>query len=82
MTNAIYKYFSESGRLLEAAEFFKSLIEKDFEIVAVLAKSYLGTDEEIQAVDVLYHAATKSTVSYGVLMVQIDFLVSKVSFII
>jgi hypothetical protein len=72
------KYFSDSGRLLEAADFFKLLIDKDPEVAAVLARSYLGTDEEVKAVDVMFSSLTKSNISYGTLLVQVDFLRAKV----
>ncbi|KAJ3102197.1 hypothetical protein HDU96_009714 [Phlyctochytrium bullatum] len=42
LTNGIMKYFSECGRLEEAAKFFEPLFEKDPEVGAVLAKAYLG----------------------------------------
>ncbi|KAI8847522.1 Chs5p-Arf1p-binding proteins-domain-containing protein [Chytridium lagenaria] len=73
LTNGIMKYFMESGRLEEAAKFFEPLFEKDPEVGAVLARSYLGTDEEIKAVDTLYTALKRQPLSYGVLLVQIDF---------
>jgi hypothetical protein len=78
LTNAIMRYFSDSGRLSEAADFFKLLIDKDPEVAAVLARSYLGTDEEVKAVDIMFSSLTKSTISYGTLLVQIDFLRAKV----
>ncbi len=78
LTNAILKYFTESGRLLEGAAFFKPLLEKDPEVAAILSRSYLGTDEEVRAVEIMHKALTQSTVSYGVLLVQIEFLRGKV----
>ncbi|KAJ3219428.1 hypothetical protein HDU67_001259 [Dinochytrium kinnereticum] len=77
LTNGIMKYFGECGRLEEAAKFFEPLFEKDPEVGAVLARSYLGTDEEIKAVDTLFTALKRQPLSYGVLLVQIDFLVAK-----
>lgn len=72
------KYFTESGRLSEAASFFEKLLDKDPEVATVLAKAYIGTDEEIQAVKIMSKALSRKNVSYGVLLVQIDFLRSKV----
>ncbi|KAJ3108962.1 hypothetical protein HDU97_009695 [Phlyctochytrium planicorne] len=77
LTNGIMKYFTECGRLDEAAKFFEPLFEKDPEVGAVLARSYLGTDEEIKAVDILHTSLKRQPLSYGVLLVQIDFLVQK-----
>ena len=72
------KYFTDAGRLAEGAAFFKTLLGHDPEVAAVLSKAYLGTDEEIRAVEIMNDAMMKPSVSYGVLMVQIDFLRSKV----
>ena len=78
LTNAIIKYFSDAGRLGEGAVFFEKLLDKDHEVATVLAKAYIGTDEEISAVKVMSAALLRQNVSYGVLLVQIDFLISKV----
>jgi hypothetical protein len=72
------KYFTESGRLSEGASFFEKLLDKDPEVATVLAKAYIGTDEEIQAVKIMSNALSRKNFSYGVLLVQIDFLRSKV----
>jgi Flp pilus assembly protein TadD len=71
------KYFKECNRLDEGAKFFSTLFEKDPEVGAVLARSYLLNDEEIRAVEVLGDALKKHPLSYGLLMVQIDFLRGK-----
>ncbi|KAJ3077731.1 hypothetical protein HK102_005007, partial [Quaeritorhiza haematococci] len=93
LTNGVLKYFSESGRMSEAVKFFEPhilfhalnlygcfqtiLYLKDPEVGAVLAKACLGTDEEIKAVQTLYNALKKRPLSYGLLLVQIDFLKAK-----
>ena len=43
LSNGVMKYFSEAGRLGEAAKFFEPLYKKDPEVGAVLARAYLGT---------------------------------------
>ncbi|KAJ3281637.1 hypothetical protein HK104_011356 [Borealophlyctis nickersoniae] len=77
LSNGIMKYFSEAGRLGEAAKFFEPLYEKDAEVGAALARAFLGTDEEIKAVKTLHDALKRQPLSYGLLLVQIDFLKSK-----
>ncbi|CAG8515848.1 17540_t:CDS:10 [Acaulospora morrowiae] len=47
------------------------------EVASLLAKSYIGMDEEIKAVNILYDALKKSPMSYALLHVQADFLLSK-----
>ncbi|KAL2913058.1 bud site selection protein [Polyrhizophydium stewartii] len=77
LTNGIFNYFKNAGRLAEAARFFADLDSRDPDVAAVLAKAYLGTDEEIKAVNVLYEASKKPPVTYSLLLVQADFLMSK-----
>ncbi|KAI8923972.1 Chs5p-Arf1p-binding proteins-domain-containing protein [Entophlyctis helioformis] len=77
LTNGILKYFQDGGRLGEAAKFFADLGPSDQDVAAVLAKALLGTDEEIKAVKVMFEASKKLPVSYNLLLVQADFLMSK-----
>ncbi|KAJ3225880.1 hypothetical protein HDU81_007605 [Chytriomyces hyalinus] len=77
LTNGIMKYFKEGGRLDQAAKFFDSLFAKDAEVGAVLAPSYFGNHDEIKGVLVLHEALKKNSASYGLLLAQVDFLISK-----
>ncbi|KAI9014612.1 Chs5p-Arf1p-binding proteins-domain-containing protein [Gaertneriomyces semiglobifer] len=77
LTNGLVKYFTQAGRTREAAKFFEPLYANDPEVGAVLAQALLDTDEEIKAVQVLYEALKRQPMSYGLLMVQIDFLKKK-----
>ncbi|KAI9094924.1 Chs5p-Arf1p-binding proteins-domain-containing protein [Phlyctochytrium arcticum] len=77
LTNGIMKYFLNAGRPGEAAKFFKPLYEKDAEVGAILAQAYMETDEEIKAVEVLHEAIKRQPMSYGILLVQIEFLRKK-----
>ncbi|KAJ3417087.1 hypothetical protein HDV05_006946 [Chytridiales sp. JEL 0842] len=77
LSNGIMKYFRESNRLEEGTKFFASLYDKDPEVGAALARAHLQNDEEIKAVQVLHDALKKHPLSYGLLMVQIDFLRGK-----
>ncbi|KAJ8323647.1 bud site selection protein [Batrachochytrium dendrobatidis] len=80
LTNGIFSYFQNAGRLSEAAKFFADLDSRDPDVAAILAKAYLGTDEEIKAVQVLYEASKKHPVTYSLLLVQTDFLIGKKQF--
>ncbi|CAG8553576.1 15485_t:CDS:10 [Racocetra fulgida] len=63
------------AHFLEAAE---SLFFKDPEIqVATVVSNHLTTDEEIKAVNILYEALKQNQMSYALLHVQTDFLLSK-----
>ncbi|KAI8805086.1 Chs5p-Arf1p-binding proteins-domain-containing protein [Cladochytrium replicatum] len=77
LSNGTMKYFAESGRMEEAARFFDPLFKRDPEVGAVLARAYLNNDEEIQAVKVLHDSLKRQPLSYGLLLVQIDFLRNK-----
>ncbi|KAI8819368.1 Chs5p-Arf1p-binding proteins-domain-containing protein [Fimicolochytrium jonesii] len=77
LTNGVSDYFKEAGRTGEGAKFFQPLYEKDAEVGAVLARSYLDTDEEIHAVEVLHKALKRHPTSHGLLLVQTDFLRKK-----
>ncbi|KAG9288555.1 hypothetical protein G9A89_006051 [Geosiphon pyriformis] len=54
-----------------------SLYRKDPEVAALLAKSYIGMDEEIKGVNILYEALKQNSMSYALLHVQADFLLTK-----
>lgn len=77
LSNGIMKYFGSSYRYNKAADFFKPLAEKDNEIGALLARSYIGFDEEIKAIEVLNNSLKKKPHSYSLILVQIDFLRKK-----
>ncbi|KAH6574808.1 hypothetical protein BASA50_006830 [Batrachochytrium salamandrivorans] len=80
LTNGIFNYFKNSGRLSEAAKFFADLDSRDPDVAAILAKAYMGTDEEIKAIHVLHDASKKHRATYSLLLVQADFLIGKKQF--
>ncbi|KAI9202649.1 Chs5p-Arf1p-binding proteins-domain-containing protein [Polychytrium aggregatum] len=80
LTNGIIKYFSDSGRHSEGVRFFEALFDKEPEVGVPLARSYLGMDEEIKAVQILHDSLKRQPLSYGLLLAQIDFLRSKKKF--
>lgn len=79
LVNAIMKYFGDSFRYAPAITLFEKLYQKDPEVAALLAQSYIGQNEEIKAVNILYEALKLAPQSYSLLHAQIDFLRSKVN---
>jgi len=77
LSNGLMKYFGNSYRYDIAAEFFKPLAEKDPEVSVLVAKSYIGYDEEIKAIEVLNKSLKQKPQSYSLILVQIDFLRKK-----
>jgi len=80
LSNGLMKYFGNSYRYDIAAKFFENLAEKDPEVSVLLAKSYIGYDEEIKAIEVLNRALKIKPQSYSLILVQIDFLRRKKHF--
>lgn len=79
LTSGVMKYFGDSFRYGPAIELFEKLHKKDPEVGALLAESFIGANEEIKAVKVLYEDLKLAPMSYPLLHVQVDFLRSKVS---
>ncbi|WWD19144.1 hypothetical protein CI109_103602 [Kwoniella shandongensis] len=77
LTSAIIKYFSDSFRLDRAANLFERMMAKEPEVAALLARSYIGMNEEIKAVKIMYSALQHNPQSYPVLHTQCDLLLSK-----
>lgn len=80
LTNGIYKYFSDIGKYSDCAEFFLPLSKKDSDVGVLVARAYLAADREVEAVEAIYEALKKNPYCYGLLLVQIDFLVKKKRF--
>jgi hypothetical protein len=78
LTDGVMKYFGDSFRYEPAIALFHRLHKKDPEVGALLAKAYIGQNEEIKAVKVLYEDLKLSHMSYPLLHTQVDFLRSKV----
>ncbi|KAJ2998551.1 hypothetical protein HDV02_004455 [Globomyces sp. JEL0801] len=74
LTHAIMKYFGEAGRLGEVAKFLEPLFAEDPEVGSLLAQAYIGTDEELKAVKVMYETSRKFPTPYHLLLIQADFL--------
>ncbi|KAG0015841.1 hypothetical protein BGZ80_009589 [Entomortierella chlamydospora] len=77
LTAAIMKYCQESFRYDLAARFFERLFKREAEVASLLAQAYIGSDEELKAINVLYEALKQFPQSYALLHVQADFLRGK-----
>jgi len=77
LTAGIMKYFGDSGRYQQAANLFEKLSAREPEIASLLAKSYIGMNEEVKAVQIISGAMKQTPQSYTLLHVQCDFLRSK-----
>ncbi len=76
--DGLFKYFSESGRYRDLAVFLEEFIEREPEVGVLVAKCYIEDDDEIHGVKVLYDCLQKRPYSWGLLLVQIDFMIKKV----
>ncbi|KAF9226268.1 chaps-domain-containing protein [Gyrodon lividus] len=77
LTAGIMKYFGVSGRYQQAANLFEKLSAREPEVASLLAKSYIGMNEEVKAVQILSAAMKHTPHSYTLFHVQSDFLRSK-----
>lgn len=77
LTSGIMKYFGDAARFGPAVNLFEKLVVRDGEMASLLARSYLGMDEEVKAVQVLHRAVQDHPQSYPLLHVQCDFLRGK-----
>ncbi|KAN0085746.1 ChAPs (Chs5p-Arf1p-binding proteins) domain containing protein [Tylopilus felleus] len=77
LTAGVIKYFGASGRYQQAANLFEKLAVKEPEVASLLAKSYIGMNEEVKAVQIMSAAMQHTPHSYTLLHVQSDFLRSK-----
>ncbi|WRT68489.1 uncharacterized protein IL334_005465 [Kwoniella shivajii] len=77
LTSAVVKYFADSFRLDRAANLFERMMINEPEVAALLAKSYIGMNEEIKAVKIMHSALSTNPQSYPILHTQCDFLLSK-----
>ncbi|KAG0193469.1 hypothetical protein DFQ28_005073 [Apophysomyces sp. BC1034] len=83
LTAGVMKYFGDSFRFGPAIQLFEKYILlflvnwKDAEIGALLAQAYIGQNEEVKAVKIMYENLKITPMSYPLLHVQVDFLRSK-----
>ncbi|KAF5318535.1 hypothetical protein D9619_010879 [Psilocybe cf. subviscida] len=77
LTAGIMKYFGDSGRYQQVANLFEKLAVREPEVASLLARSYIGMNEEVKAVQIMSAAMRQTPQSYTLLHVQCDFLRSK-----
>lgn len=77
LTAGVLKYFGDAYRFEPAANLFEKLVDKEPEVASLLAKAYIGMNEEVRAIQVLSAAIKQNPQSYSLLHVQCDFLRSK-----
>ncbi|KAF8970424.1 Chs5p-Arf1p-binding proteins-domain-containing protein [Flammula alnicola] len=77
LTAGIMKYFGDSGRYQQVANLFEKLAVREPEVASLLARSYIGMNEEVKAVQIIAAAMRQTPQAYTLLHVQCDFLRSK-----
>ncbi|KAN0059672.1 bud site selection protein [Thecaphora frezii] len=77
LTAGILKYFGDSCRYEQAVNLFEKLWAREPEVAALVARAYIGMNEEIKAVQVMHTALQQTPQSYALLHVQVDFLRTK-----
>ncbi|CAD6892515.1 unnamed protein product [Tilletia controversa] len=65
LTNGILKYFGESFRYEIAVNLFEKLYAREPEVAALVAKAYIGMNEELKAVQIMHHAIAQSRLPTG-----------------
>ncbi|EEB88029.1 hypothetical protein MPER_14375, partial [Moniliophthora perniciosa FA553] len=71
------KYFGDSGRFQQAANLFEKLTAKEPEVASLLARAYVGMNEEVKAVQIMAQSIKATPHSYTLLHAQCDLLRSK-----
>uniref|UniRef100_A0A0W0EZT7 Uncharacterized protein n=1 Tax=Moniliophthora roreri TaxID=221103 RepID=A0A0W0EZT7_MONRR len=77
LTAGIMKYFGDSGRFQQAANLFEKLTAKEPEVASLLARAYIGMNEEVKAVQIMAQSIKQTPHSYTLLHTQCDLLRSK-----
>ncbi|GAC71447.1 hypothetical protein PANT_3c00031 [Moesziomyces antarcticus T-34] len=80
LTAAILKYFGDASRYEQAVNLFEKLWAREPEVAALVARSYIGMNQEIKAVQVMHSAIRETPQSYALLHAQVDFLRAKGKF--
>lgn len=77
LSAGILKYFGESSRYEQAVNLFEKLWAREPEVAALVAKSYLGMNQEVKAVQIMHRSLQQNPHNYVLLHVQCDFLREK-----
>ncbi|KLO14038.1 chaps-domain-containing protein [Schizopora paradoxa] len=77
LTAGVMKYFGDSFRFQQAANLFEKVSVREPEVASLLARSYIGMNEEVKAAQIMANAIRDNPQSYTLLHAQCDFLRSK-----
>ncbi|KAJ7746443.1 Chs5p-Arf1p-binding proteins-domain-containing protein [Mycena maculata] len=79
LTAGLLKYFGASGRFQQAANLFEKIAVREPEVNSLLARAYLGMNEEVKALQIMSTAlrGVPGPSSYTLLHAQCDFLREK-----
>ncbi|KAF7318295.1 hypothetical protein HMN09_00338200 [Mycena chlorophos] len=79
LTAGLLKYFGTSGRWQQVANLFEKLSVKEPEVASLLARAYIGMNEEVKAVSIMSNAlrTVPGPASYTLLHAQCEFLRDK-----
>ncbi|KAL5521698.1 BUD7 [Sanghuangporus sanghuang] len=77
LTAGIMKYFGDSFRYQQAANLFEKVSVYEPDVASLLARSYIGMNEEVKGVQIMANALRDNPQSYTLLHAQCDFLRSK-----
>ncbi|KZT51179.1 chaps-domain-containing protein [Calocera cornea HHB12733] len=77
LVSGLLKYFGDSGRWQPLANLFEKLYVREPEVASLLAKAYIGMNEEVRAIQIAAAALESNPKSWTTLHVQVDFLVGK-----
>ncbi|KZV76577.1 chaps-domain-containing protein [Peniophora sp. CONT] len=78
LTAGLMRYFADAGRMDRGANLFERLAVREPDVAPLLARSYIGMNEEVKAVQILSQAIRQSPApTYTLLHAQADFLLSK-----
>ncbi|KAJ7636900.1 Chs5p-Arf1p-binding proteins-domain-containing protein [Roridomyces roridus] len=79
LTAGLLKYFGASGRYQQVANLFEKIAVREPEVNSLLARAYLGMNEEVKALQIMSTAlrGAPGPASYTLLHTQCDFLREK-----
>ncbi len=80
LTAAILKYFGDASRYEQAVNLFEKLWAREPEVAALVARSYIGMNQEIKGGPGDAQRHPRNTQSYALLHAQVDFLRAKGKF--
>ncbi|WFC97471.1 hypothetical protein MYAM1_000185 [Malassezia yamatoensis] len=77
LSSGILKYFGDASRWEQAVNLFEKLWSREPEVATLVARSYLGMNQEVKAVQIMHRALHQNPNNYVLLHIQCDFLREK-----